>query len=336
MAHVQPAFYFPIDRKLYDVSPGLKPLGFDFGNGALDANLFQIDSDFARYRAEKLKSRAEDLSKYHGVDRVSPLVAQTIVSSVIDLLVKEWPQYFESVRTSRFTQANASEAPTSCKLICHLTGERLSFNGAYELIDVVGGPTPPYLNAFDALFSQVQEDAAILTSDETGNRLSMLHVLTPSHWDPRDKLGKDFAAFHKPVPGFDKMAKAQHLLVDAMINKGPFTRFVWSFVTDQRLNHHPVPPLGQDATSWKGRAFDASRSEAPFFLRVERQTTYGFSSVNASLFLIRLSFIDGFVIRRNQHQREQLVGALESMTPEARVYKGVSNCFEELTSWLKS
>lgn len=323
------AFYFPIDRKLYEVAPGLKPLGFDFGNGTLDQNVFQIDDDFPRYRSEKLASRAEDLSKYHAVSKLSPRVEASVVQRIVEHLLREWPQYF---RLEKSAQVKSLE--------CALTSETLSFDSSWKLIDVVGGPTPPYVSALDALMMQVQEDAAILSgdpvNDSPGNWLSMLHILLPSHWDPREKIGHDFASFHKPVPGFEKMAKAQHQLADAMINKGPFVRFVWSFVTDTRLNHHPSPPPDADPVKWRGRAFNAGPDTSPFHLRIERQTILSLPDVRASLFLIRLSFIEGEAIRKDNQMREQLVGALESMTPAARTYKGVADCYSELTNWLKS
>ena len=122
-------------------------------------------------------------------------------------------------------------------LDCLLTSEKLTFSESWKLLKVENGPA--YVSALDALFMQVQEDGAILSVGATGNWLSMLHVMLPSHWDPREKIGRDFATFHSAVPGFGVLAKAQHQIAQAMIHRGPFVRFVWSFVTDTRLNHHP-------------------------------------------------------------------------------------------------
>ena len=54
-----PARYFPITRGLYEVAPGLKLLGTDFGNGAMDRRVFQIDADFPRFRQSKLACRQD-------------------------------------------------------------------------------------------------------------------------------------------------------------------------------------------------------------------------------------------------------------------------------------
>ena len=46
---IPPAVYVPLDRPVYEVAPGLKPLGFSFVNGAADGQILQIDREFLRY-----------------------------------------------------------------------------------------------------------------------------------------------------------------------------------------------------------------------------------------------------------------------------------------------
>jgi dimethylamine monooxygenase subunit A len=219
-----------------------------------------------------------------------------------------------------------------------LSGETLEIDQAGHVVGHSGeAPPAPYLNAYDALMHQLQEDGALVSVREGHDRLSALHVCLPSHWDPRTKLGRDFTEVHVPVPGADRMSRAHKGIVDAMVYKGPFVRFVWSFVTDTRLNHHPEPPRGEDAAAWKGRTFDDSDpARSPFHLRVERQTILGLPEPAASMFFIRLSFVDGATIRENPVWRANLVGALKSMSPESRVYKGVAPCFDRLIAWLEA
>lgn len=45
--------YFPFMHGVYDVKAGITALGKDFGNGPLDAQVFQIDEQFGIYRAAK-------------------------------------------------------------------------------------------------------------------------------------------------------------------------------------------------------------------------------------------------------------------------------------------
>lgn len=322
-----PPRYFPIERGLYEVTAGLKPLGTrsrDFENGIYDSMVFQFDGSFREKRQAKLTARRENLQKYHGL--LEPLPAEATASAVhalIQRLVTEWPAHFEW-------------DPTQLTLSCRLTAERLWFNAGGELLEVEGGPAdPPYLNAFDALACQFSEDCALLVEGSGDGKTVMLHVCSPSHWAPAEKLGLSFLEMHGPVPHFERVAKAMPALLDAMVSKGPYVRFVWSFVTDTRLNHHPVAPPGADPVLWRGRSFDSSL-DTPFYLRVERQVTLPLPESRASLFFIGLSFLSGATIRDNVKFRTQLLSALRSMSREARLYKGVEHCFDELTQWLEA
>jgi hypothetical protein len=52
-----PVRYFPIDKGVYEVAPGLRPLGANFGNGMADGWIFQLDSEWPRYRENILECR---------------------------------------------------------------------------------------------------------------------------------------------------------------------------------------------------------------------------------------------------------------------------------------
>lgn len=57
-ASTAPAVYTPFVSGRYEVKPGLKRFGSDFGNGAADQRVFQLDFDWPRYRAAKEAARA--------------------------------------------------------------------------------------------------------------------------------------------------------------------------------------------------------------------------------------------------------------------------------------
>ncbi|MEZ0391342.1 MAG: heme-dependent oxidative N-demethylase subunit alpha family protein [Pseudobdellovibrionaceae bacterium] len=318
--------YFPIDRGLYEVAPGLKPLGFSFGNGAFDEKIFQIDSEFPLFRENKLKCRKERLSKYIQTQDLPAESEKEIVLFLIERFQKESPELFQLQKTESKIELKANH--TNDKMTFSTEGELLLYSSAEAV-------NPKPLNALDALFLQVPEDIALVQRDLESKKdwLSYLNLCSPSHWAAEDKIGLNFSAVHKPIPGIDRMLKVADSMIEAMIAKGPFVRFVWSFVTDTRLNHHPIAPSGEDELSWKGRSFDESAKE-PFYLRIERQTTFGFPKIQASLFTIRLSFIPGSEIKADEKMRSQLSSALQSMTPESRVYKGVAHCFEALIKFL--
>ncbi|MBK7892637.1 MAG: DUF3445 domain-containing protein [Bdellovibrionales bacterium] len=274
-------------------------------------------------RLEKLRARTENLAKYHAMGTLPAGVTLAAVKTIVDRLTTEWPGYF-------------SWEPVGRILRCDLTGESLEFSPTGELLNGhESSVQPPYLNAFDALACQIPEDCALLLEGDGLGKTAMLHVCSPSHWAPEEKLGLSFLELHGPVPHFERIAKALPAIVDAMVNKGPFVRFVWSFVTDTRLNHHPVPPPGIEPASWTGRSFNPTL-EVPFYLRIERQTTVPVPEAHASLFFIGLSFLSGAEIKASDRFRTQLISALHSMSPDARRYKGVEHCFDDLVGWLES
>lgn len=319
--------YFPIERALYEVAPGLKPLGFDFGNGRHDSHIFQIDNNFSEYRKNKILCRNERLSKYYLKQNFSKERQQHLTKLIVESLLKDHPGIFQILGN---------------RLSCLHTGDIIEFTDQWELLSFHVNTTEemdmmtPVTDAIDALALQVQEDITVTCrNQDRKDHLGLIHLCSPSHWAAEDKIGLSFHQIHSPIPGIDKINKIADNMVEAMINKGPFVRFIWSFVTDKRLNHHTIAPPGWNADEWKGRSFNLSQPE-PFYFRVERQVVYGMPLIDSSLFTIRISFINGQEIKNSPSWRAQLLGALKSMTPESRHYKGVAGCYDELTSWLEN
>ncbi len=321
--------YDPIEKPLYEVGPGLKPLGHDLGQGSFDHQIFQIDDLFPISRQNKIDCLRENSKKYHLTDQLTPEIERAFVLFLIERLSQESPQHF--------TVHNFDH---EIQLRCHLTsdlitvdpnGHFLSFRTRDEKIISAGIKIE---TALDAFALQIQEDLALCRVQGEHDSLCALHVCSPSHWSPEEKIGKSFVEIHAPVPGIEKLNRTASQMVQAMIHKGPFVRFVWSFVTDRRLNHHPDAPPAWDPTEWKGRSFQIEK-DPPFHLRVERQTTFGFPHLNFALFTIRVSFWDGNEIRMNEKKCQNLLGVLHSMSPASRRYKGVADCFAELIAWLE-
>ncbi len=320
--------YFPLEKSIYEVSPGLRQLGFDFGQGQEDSKIFQIDENFHQYRKNKISCYRENPKKYFLSHQLSDLQKNKLSLFMCERLKIEHPHLFTIHRTSSEIHVKCHE--THDVIILNLNGELLSFHPTdtdFGMKEIRIG------SSLEAFAFQIQEDLAICSQDQSSDFLSMLHVCSPSHWAPAQKIGKSFFEVHAPVPGIEKINKTAGHMVQAMIHKGPFVRFVWSFVTDQRLNHHPYAPVGQNQKQWTGRSF-SSDQVPPFYLRVERQVTFGFPELNMGLFTIRVSFWNGLEIKNDQVKRNQLLGALLSMTPESRKYKGVYDCFDDLTRWL--
>lgn len=320
--------YFPLDKGLYEVAPGLKPLTAQKGNDGRDALVFQIDEDFARFKKNKEACRTERIGKYCTFANYTREVSSRVNRFIVEQLCREHPTLFRTENT-----------PTGHDFFCAPSGERIPLDKDFELLHYGADRAGhlPYATAFDALCSQVQEDIAIQCRDsqhEPSDWLAAIHLCSPSHWSAEDKIGKSFFAIHKPVAGIDKINQAAASWVEIITTKGPFTRFVWGFGTDDRLNHHPEAPAGYDPVEWKGRSFQRQRAGSPFILRVERQVLVPLPEVRASLFTIRISFIDGEDIRRNETERALLRSALLSMTPQSRIYKGLDSSMDEIITWL--
>jgi len=281
-----PAVYTPWTKGVYDVAPGLKPFGTDFGNGDLDRKLFQFDGEFAKYRENKLRCILERPSKYLQRHGLEPSVEMKAVELVVGKLLEDWPDQF---------------ALDGNRLQCHLTGESIPLE-------------------LDALALQIPEDIAVVCRVNGRDWIAYLNLCSPSHWAAEAKIGKSFFETHQPIPGFERVNSVAGAMVESMVNRGPFVRFVWGIESDDRLNHHPEPPVGEDPDVWHGRQF-----EKGWFLRTERQTTWGLPSVDAALFVIRVGFVTQTQIQRSPDLWNSLVSAVQSMSDEAQSYKGASD-----------
>ncbi len=183
----------------------------------------------------------------------------------------------------------------------------------------------------DAIGCQIQEDFAILSSNPSGEHwLSYLHLCSPNHWAAEEKIGRDFASIHAPVAGIESINHRADVHVKTMIGATDgLVRFAWGIATDDTLNHHPT----KDSVT-AARHFDFANPRA--FVRVERQTMWGFPAADAALFTIRTYFLDCRELKRSHPpMRDALVAAIESMSPESLVYKGLASWRDPLLAWLR-
>ena len=294
-----PARYTPWDKGVYEVAPNLRPFGTQFGNGRLDEVVFQFDFEFDRYRKSKLAAM-ERKSLYVGSHELSDEIIEATVKFISDRLCAESPEHF---------QQNGD------KLYCGLTD---------EVIEV----SPPNRDALDALMLQIQEDLAIVVADDITDWVAYVNVCSPSHWDPSTKLGLSFFTGHTVVPGFEKVNRAAYGLVQAMILRGPWVRFVWGCESDRYLDHHPITAPGHDPALWYGRQFNSR----PFNVRTERQVIWGMPDVNAALFFVRVGYVSGEDVKADEKLLTTLATAVGTMSQESLRYKGLD---KELTGLLR-
>jgi hypothetical protein len=138
--------------------------------------------------------------------------------------------------------------------------------------------TPEPTGDLSELGLGIAEDFVVLhrTSPEQ-DRAVWVHACFPSGWRPEQVLGHSFLQIHARVPGFEASLRVANSLVDAMVERGPYVRFVWTVTADEQLDHHPEHGLRE---TW-------SELTRVGFLRVERQVSVPLPDARAALFLIR-------------------------------------------------
>lgn len=171
-------------------------------------------------------------------------------------------------------------------------------------------------NCFHEMSMQNQQDLAVVKINENKNINIAISLAFPNHWDPREKIGKDFIATHLPVPDMEEINKSNHILMKSCLEKGPYERYAWGISSDTRLNHHPVAPTNIDHDQWYGRAEDEQA-----YMRIERQTLLGFKERECVLFTIHTYFFE--ISKLNKEDKKSLRMAIETMSPETLHYKGI-------------
>lgn len=185
---------------------------------------------------------------------------------------------------------------------------------ARELCAVLGGEGHPAAAGADLneVARALAEDLVILHAPSgADDRALWVHACFPSGWRPERVVGRSFLGVHAHIPAFDGVARAATSLVEAMVTRGPYVRFVWTISADDALDHHPEQGSRAAWTSATSRAF----------LRVERQTTLPVPEARAAIFAIRTYVYDFDEL--SLPQRATLAQALELMPPEIQRYKAL-------------
>lgn len=162
-----------------------------------------------------------------------------------------------------------------------------------------------------AVSACIGEDFVVLGREDAGvdARVRLVSVCFPSGWAPEHIVGQSFLDLHAPVPEFHAVAQRADSLVNAMIERGPYVRFIWTVTSDAELDHHP---------SFARRSW---RDAVTGYLRVERQVTVPFAAWHASLFLIR-TIVTPFD-ELTPEQRSELARSIQGMSDAVLRYKGI-------------
>lgn len=312
--------YHPYAIGRYEVRAGLHQFGTDFGNGAQDQKTFQVDKEFCRYYGGKLAVRSDSLERCYLEHQYPIDVACKVNQFIVERLCHENPEHF-SVHLDDQQQV----------LTCRLTNTRLVFDEMWHLTAQAMAPevNPPYASSFDALASQIQEDLVVTCKEDDHHWIAALHVCFPGHWVPQEKIGGTFSQIHKPVPGMRIINQRERQYVDQMIAASDgLVRFAWGIQLNDELNQ-PPHLSNTDSTDQ-----ETDLEPSTMFVRVERQTIWGFPEIGSSLFMIRpyLYPIAGLSSVMQRSLRE----ALKGMSEQEVAYKGLLGFHEILVAWLDS
>lgn len=325
-----PTLYRPFLSGRYTVSAGLCRLGLQAvpwvgpdAASVVEGHTFALDREYPRFVASKAEAHRRALHEYAGETGLTPELREAALSFIARTLAHE----SGGVMTWDGRTFTNHGLGWSADLNLRWGGVEDLRRFDAPLAPLVADLTP--VNALDFLGLNAQEDLAILARRPGGGDwLAAAHVLSPGHWDPRDKLGRDFVAVHEPVAGSGPMNATASRLVDAVITRGPFVRFAWGVAMSDRLDQHPAAPQGDDRDL--PTRFDPARA----FLRVERQTLTGFPEAHGALFTIRPYIYPLPEIIADPAHARLLAAALRTMTPEQVAYKGLSPLLPGLLGWL--
>jgi len=201
---------------------------------------------------------------------------------------------------------------------------------------------PPRLRRLEAVALALQEDLVVIgarhasafgeagagaargaDTREGAGRAAWLHVAFPSGWDPGAMAGASFERLHAPVPEADVLQRAAPALVQALLRRGPFVRYVWGLAPDGARSRHPR----------RARPMPADHPLGATWLRVERQTTLPLIEVGLALFAIGVHVTPLPVALSTPERRAAFADAVASLTPAARRYKGVPWSESTVRSW---
>ncbi len=168
---------------------------------------------------------------------------------------------------------------------------------------------PPY--TLDNIAMQLQEDIAIHSAINGKDSLEATHICFPSGWRPEEKIGRPLSEIHAPIPGMN--LSNSYKLAETASQQGPFKRFVWSPVFENKINFHPDLPK---------QKFNPSN---PFVkVKVEKQITIPIPKLNCFIFILRQYLVDPVF--------PDLHNACAGMTPEQRKYKNIDERFLQYLS----
>lgn len=317
----EPELYFPFENGRYEVKAGLYRLGAQAVHGRVESHLFAFDRTYGAFIAAKVAARARGLHQSYLQAALNPQLRKAALRVALEQIESDsgGAINWDGSRLSNAWLGWSAELGLDTGAVGEMARRPAPL--AHLIADVEP------LDALDFLAMNLQEDLSILAREPHSGAdwLAALHVLLPERWDPRDKVGRDFVAVHAPVAGSSPMNATAPRLVEAIVTRGPFLRFVWGVTGSDQLDHHPA------AAREARRPFDPAHT----FIRVERQTLSGCPTASGALFTIRPYLYPLAQVAADPARAEQLAHALDSMPPDQLAYKSMADLAPPLLAWLR-
>ncbi|MDH4148796.1 MAG: DUF3445 domain-containing protein [Acidimicrobiia bacterium] len=172
----------------------------------------------------------------------------------------------------------------------------------------------------------VQEDLCVM--ERTGGRwrLTAGLVCFPTYWRLGDKIGRDQADVHGPVPHYaDDLAAKVDRFFDRLVPGKIAARRNWGFSAHPLLFAPDLAALGTPASFEPGS----------LWLRSERQTLCRLPRSGAVLFTIRVQLAPAAAIEARPALAARLAAAIDGWTPELVASRGGRHGWiDEVRAWL--
>lgn len=187
---------------------------------------------------------------------------------------------------------------------------------------------PPGWRRAGLLALAFAEDFAVV--DGATATIPWLAVCLPSHWSPRQKVGRHFAEVHAPVADNRVLLAASDHLARLVTGQERWERFVWTVSPDGALDHHPgrtrLPPwrAGDDADALAARAW----------FRTERQTFIPAPALGQAIFTIHVEVRPLAAAITAPDEAARLHDAIASMSEAVLAYRGLVAARDRLLAWL--
>lgn len=219
-------------------------------------------------------------------------------------------------------------APPAATTSMPAVGPAVGHAAADDDAGQVLGALPADRRAAGFLNLALHEDLAGVDGDRA--TLPWMAVSLPSHWAPRDKIGRPFAEVHAPVADNTVLLAASAHLMRLVCQPQRWERFVWNVSTSGALDQHPARQVRPD---WPARASPDVLAALAWW-RTEHQTFLPLPQQRLAVFTIHVATTPLAHAIDSPSRAAALHAAVATMSPSVLAYRGLVAAQQRLLDWL--